>query len=553
MRAMPSLLHTVRDLGRLREIASVLARHGFGELVERTGLGSLAPWMSDKAAPEAKTSTAVRIRRVLEELGPSFVKLGQIVSTRPDLVPQEIIDELQRLQDDVPPVPFDQMRDVIEQQLGAPVDQLFVELDPNPIASASIGQVYRARLRTAEGERDVVVKVQRPGVASTIERDIDLLYWLAHAIQRSVPEAALYSPVKLVDEFDRAISAELDYAQEADNAKRFAENFADLPAVVFPAVYREASSRKVITLSHIAGEKVLDAVAHGASAERIAKTAVQVTVRMIFEHGFFHADPHPGNILISGSADQPVLGLIDLGLVGRLSPKLRDRLVDLVLAIGREDYRAMAAALYAIGHPTRRIDRSAFEAEVERLADKYLHKRLEEVEFAELIRDLAGGAVRYGIEVPPDFMLVGKSLMTIEGIARQIYPQLNVAAEVRPYVAGILGARYSPERITNDLLHLATRLGSTATELPGLADDILEDLRQGRLTLEVRQSSLMHAQERLGRRIFSGLVLAAALVAGAVLLAGEHVLLGWAMLGGAAAWGLLHSASMALGKNRPPR
>jgi ubiquinone biosynthesis protein len=550
---MPSLLHTVRDLGRLREIAAVLARHGFGELVERTGLGSLAPWKSDKAVAEAKTSTAVRIRRVLEELGPSFVKLGQLISTRPDVVPQEIIDELKRLQDDVPPVPFDQMREVIEQQLGGPIGELFTELDETAIASASIGQVYRAKLRSDDGVHDVVVKVQRPNIAWTIERDIDLLYWLAHAIERSVPEAALYSPVKLVGEFDRAISAELDYAQEADNAKRFAENFTDLQTVMFPLVYRQASSRKVITLSYIPGEKVLEAVAHGASAERIAKTAVQVTVRMIFEHGFFHADPHPGNILIAGTPEEPVLGLIDLGLVGRLSPKLRDRLVDLVIAIGREDYRAMAAALYAIGHPTKRIDRAAFEAEVERLADKYLHKQLQDVEFAELIRDLAKGAVRYGIEIPPDFMLVGKALMTIEGIARQIYPELNVAAEVKPYVTSILGARYSPERITNDLLHLATRLGSTATELPGLADDILEDLRQGRLTLEIRQASLLLAQDRLGRRIFTGVIIAAMVIAAAILLAGAHTLIGGAMLGVAATWGVLHSAAMALSKNRPPR
>jgi ubiquinone biosynthesis protein len=552
MRAVPSLLHTVRDLGRLREIAAVLARHGFGELVERTGLGSLAPWKGDKTGTETKTSTAERMRRVLEELGPSFIKLGQIISTRPDLVPADIVEELKRLQDDVQPLAFEQMRPVIEQQLGAPTSELFTQLDETPIASASIGQVYRAKLRTDQGDEDVVVKVQRPNISSTIERDIDLLYWFAHAIERSVPEASVYSPVKLVGEFDRAISAELDYTQEADHAERFAENFADLATVIFPKVYRQASSRKVITLSYIPGEKVLQAVAHGASGERIAKNALQVTVRMIFEHGFFHADPHPGNILITGTAQEPVLGLIDLGLVGRLSPKLRDRLIDLVIAIGREDYRAMAAAIYAIGRPTKKIDRAAFEAETMRVAEKYLHKRLEDVEFAELIRDLAGGAIRYGIEVPPDFMLVGKALMTVEGIARQIYPALNVAAEVKPYLAGILGARYSPERITNDLLHLATRLGSTASELPGLADDILEDLRHGRLTLEVRQASLLHAQERLGRRIFTGLLLGATVIAAAILLSNGQTFAGWVMLGGAAAWGLLHSAAMALGRNRPP-
>ena len=550
---MPSILHTARDLGRLREIAAVLARHGFGELVQRTGLGSLAPWKSEKASQEANPSTAVRIRQVLEELGPSFVKLGQIVSTRPDLLPEDIIEELKRLQDDVPPVPFEPMRGELEQQLGASIAEVFSTFDETPIASASIGQVYRARLRGNGVEHDVVVKVQRPNIASTIERDIDLLYWLAHAIERSMPEAGLYSPVKLVDEFQRAISAELDYTQEADNAQRFAENFADLNTVVFPSVHREASSRKVITLSYIDGEKVLDAVAHGASAERIAKNALQVVTRMIFEHGFFHADPHPGNILITGTHEEPVLGLIDLGLVGRLSPKLRDRLIDLVIAIGREDYAAMATALYAIGRPAKKIDRNAFEAEIVRLSDKYLHRRLEDIQFADLIRDLAGGAVRYGIEIPPDFVMVGKALMTVEGIARQIYPGLNLAAEVRPYVAEIIGARYSPERITNDLLHLATRLGSTAADLPAVAEDILEDLRQGRLTLEVRQPSLQQSQERLGRRLFTGLLLGCTVISSAILLSFDRTLLGWSLLIGAACWGFLHSLALALAKDRPRR
>jgi ubiquinone biosynthesis protein len=547
---MPSILHTVRDLGRLREIAGVLARHGFGELVQRTGLGSLGPWKSERSSGEARPSTAVRIREVLEELGPSFVKLGQIVSTRPDLVPQDIIDELQRLQDDVLPVPFEQMRPELEQQLGAPIADVFAEFDECPIASASIGQVYRAKLRSDHGIQDVVVKVQRPNIASTIERDIDLLYWLAHAIERSIPESSVYSPVKLVDEFQRAISAELDYTQEANNAQRFAENFADLRTVLFPAVLREASSRKAITLSYIAGVNVFDAVANGASAERIAKNAIQIVVRMIFEHGFFHADPHPGNILIAGTPDEPVIGLVDLGLVGRLSPKLRDRLIDLVVAIASEDYRAMAAALYAIGRPTKKIDRDAYEAEITRLADKYLHRKLEDIQIAELIRDLAGGAVRYGIEVPADFVMVGKALMTVEGIARQIYPGLNVAAEVRPYLTEIVGARYSPERITNDLLHLATRLGSTAADLPAVAEDVLEDLRQGRLTLEVRQPNLQQAHERLGRRVFTGLVLGSTLISASILLTAGYTLIGAVMLAAATGWGLLHSVSMALTRGR---
>jgi ubiquinone biosynthesis protein len=546
---MPSILNTVRDLGRLREIAAVLARHGFGELVQRTGLGSLVPGKRDGGGGEL--STAVRIRRVLEELGPSFIKLGQILSTRPDLIPEEILIELKRLQDDVPPVPFAEVRPAIEEQLGAPITELFSEFDETAIASASIGQVYRARL--TKGDVDVVVKVQRPNIAATIDRDIDLLYWLAHAIQRSVPEAEIHAPVKLVEQFDQAIRAELDFAQEADNAERFANDFSDVASVAFPKVYREVSSRKVITLSFMRGPKVLDAVAQGASGERIAKTIVQVLVRMIFEHGFFHADPHPGNLLIDGPPDAPIVGMIDLGLVGRLTPKLRDRLIDLLLAVGREDSRAVADALYVIGRPSKKIDRNAYDAEVSRLAEKYLRKRLEDIEFSQFLRDLIGGAVKYGVEVPADFMMVGKALMTMEGIGRQIHPRLNVAEEVRPYLAEILSHRYSPERMTSDLMHLLNRFSASASELPALADELLEDLRRGRIAVEVKQTTAVHAYERLGKRIFGATLLGASLITAGILFASQRDPLAWGLLALAAAMSSLQAIALALGKRRPPR
>lgn len=546
---MPSILNTVRDLGRLREIASVLARYGFGELVHRTGLGSLVPGMRDGDGQQL--STAVRIRRVLEELGPSFIKLGQILSTRPDLLPEDILVELKRLQDDVPPVPFAEVRPAIEEQLGAPIDSLFTHFDETAIASASIGQVYRARL--AQSGIDVVVKVQRPNIALTIDRDIDLLYWFAHAIERSVPEAEIHAPVKLVEQFDQAIRAELDFSQEADNAERFANDLADLKTVVFPKVYREVSSRKVITLSFMDGEKVLEAVAAGASGERIAKAIVQALVRMIFEHGFFHADPHPGNLIIQGTADEPIVGMIDLGLVGRLTPKLRDRLIDLLIAVGREDSRAVADALYAIGRPSKKIDRNAYDAEVSRLADKYLRKRLEDIELSQFLRDLIGGAVKYGVEVPADFMMVGKALMTMEGLARQIHPRLNIAEEVRPYLAEILSHRYSPERMTSDLMHLLNRFSASASELPGLADELLEDLRRGRLTVEVKQTTAQHAYERLGKRIFGGTLMGASLITAGILFASHRDPLAWGLLAIAAGLSSLQAIALALAKHRPPR
>jgi ubiquinone biosynthesis protein len=543
---MAFLIDTVRDLGRLREIAVVLARHGFGELLQRTGLGSLVP---GKRNDDNEPRFAIRVRLVLEELGPSFVKLGQLLSTRADLLPADVIAELARLQDNVPPLPFSEMQGAIEAELGAPIAELFSRFEEQPLASASIGQVYRALLKTDAGEVAVVVKAQRPNVERTIDRDIDLLYLFARAVERSMPEARAYTPVRLVEEFDRAIRAELDFAQEADNAERFAQNFAELSTVRFPTVYRQVSSRKAITLGYFDGRNIFDAVAQGANAELIAKNAVQIVVKMIFEHGFFHADPHPGNILIMGGASEPVLGLVDLGLVGHLSPRLRDRLVDLVIAAGTKDPRGLADALYAIGRPSKKIDRAAYEADVARLADKYLGRKLGDVAFADLIRDLSGAALRYGIETPAELLMVGKALMTVEGIARQLYPTLDVVEEMRPYLAEIVGSRYSPERITSDMLQIAARFANAASEFPGRADDILEDLRHGRMSIEVRQPNLTRAAERFGRRLFHGLLAGSLTLGGSVLLAHDHRLEGALMLGGAAAWVLFSGVVLALGRS----
>ncbi|MEY4575444.1 MAG: hypothetical protein RL701_147 [Pseudomonadota bacterium] len=544
---MAFIFDTVRDLGRLREIAVVLARHGFGELLQRTGFGALVAGKGNEAS---ETTLAVRVRRVLEELGPSFVKLGQLLSTRADLLPSEVIAELKSLQDNVPPLPFEEMQPAIEAELGAPISQLFASFDSVPLASASIGQVYRAQLRTEERAEtiSVVVKVQRPNVARTIDRDIDLLYHLARAIERSIPEAKAYTPVGLVAEFDRAVRAELDFAQEADNAERFAENFAALKTVRFPKVHREVSSQKAITLEYFDGRNVFDAVARGASAELIAKHAVQVIIKMIFEHGFFHADPHPGNILILGTPEEPVLGLVDLGLVGRLSPRLRDRLIDLLIAASSRDSRVIAEALYAIGRPTKKIDRAAFEGDVSRLADKYLGRRLEDVAFADLIRDLSSATLKYGIETPTELLMVGKAIMTVEGIARQIYPALDVVAEIRPYFAEIVGYRYSPERLASDLLHVVARFANAASDFPARADEILEDLRHGRISAVIRQPSLVHAAERLGRRIFHALFAASLVLGGSVLWALNHAREGSALLGLGLLWATASSILMRFGK-----
>ncbi|NND30814.1 MAG: hypothetical protein HKN97_19680, partial [Myxococcales bacterium] len=541
---------TVRDLERLRQIAGVLAVHGFGEVVERTGLSTLIP--GRKRGDGARTPTGIRLRKVLEDLGPSFVKLGQIMSTRPDLIPEDILVELKKLQDEVPPEPFEVIRGQVEHELGCSLSDVYESFEEAPLASASIAQVHRARLRPGDHSAEVVVKVQRPQVQAVMARDVDLLYWLAKAIVRSMPESHLYRPISLVEEFDRSVSAELDFSLEADNHERFTQNFGQNLHAKFPKVYRNASAKRVLTLEYLEGRKVYAAQRAGVSGELIAKRAVEIIIQQIFEDGFFHADPHPGNIIILGTDDDPVIGMIDVGMVGRLSPKMRDRTIDLMLAAVREDYGGMADALYAIGRPVRKIDRDAYDAEVTTLAQRYLGKRLAEIQLGSLIRDLVMASRKFGVEIPPEFLMLGKSLMTVEGVGKEIYPELDLLDEVRPYFLTLFQQRFSPERMTQDALRGLRRLGAATSEMPLQLEEILEDLRKGAFTVRTQQAQLESAADRLGRRTFSGIVVGSLIIAGAILLSQESYWLGGIAVGGGALYAIGHSARVWLMGNPAP-
>ena len=564
---MVSILNAVRDLGRIHQIYAVLVRHGFGELAERLGFGAKraaklpavgseaitveelsleAPSEAEQARGEEakkKRSLGERVRLVAMDLGPSFVKLGQIASTRPDVVPADWIVELKKLQDEVTPLSFEEIRGALESSLGASIEDLFESFDDKPLAAASIGQVHRAVLKHPEGPKDVVVKVQRPGVRATVARDLELLYALAKLIERTIPESRIYSPSGLVEQFDYAITSELDFSLEADNAQRFQANFAGHPHARFPIIYKEASTKRVLTLEFLRGHKIYDAIQnHGHKGPVIAKASMGVVLKMIFEDGFFHADPHPGNILLWGEPDHPLIGLIDLGMVGRLSPEMRDKTIDLMVGAVRQDYIAMAEALYAIGTPTKKIDMRAYRAEVAMLAEKYLGRPLKEIDLSAMISDLVRGATKYGLEIPPDFLLVGKALMTMEGVGKEIDPDLDVLGEARPFFLGLLRRRYSPERVGNELWRGVERLSTTAYDLPQQLREVLEDLRLGRLTLRTTDETALKSIDRLGRRLRAGFFVTAFVISGTWLLAtNAHEPIGIGLLGFGALLMLAHT------------
>jgi ubiquinone biosynthesis protein len=562
---MVSLVTAYRDLVRLREISVVLVKHGFGGLVTRLGLsrkkGGKASGESEpppsaalelsaeelaQGEEEQKTiSLAERVRLVAQDLGPSFVKLGQIASTRTDILSPDMITELKKLQDAVPPVPFEEVKKQIETSFARPLEEIYESFEEKPLAAASIGQVHRAKLRTPDGIKEVVVKVQRPGVAQTVARDLELLHFLAALVERTIPESKVYSPSALVDNFDRSITAELDYTIEAENARRFQKHFESQPDVRFPLVYKEASSKHVLTLEYLPGKKIYDAITDGHSGKTIASRAVGIVIKQIFEDGFFHADPHPGNILILGEPGKMEFGLIDLGMVGRLSPDMRDKTIDLMIAAVRQDTLAVADALYAIGTPTRKVDMRAYRAEASMLAEKYLGRNLKEIELSAMIRDLVGGATKYGIEIPPDFLMVGKTLMTLEGVGKEIDPELDVFGESRPYFVELLKARYSPERILNEVWRGLEKLSGAAYDMPQQMREVLEDLRLGRLQMKTSMPEAIPTLDRLGRRAFSGALIGSLVVGGSILLGAQtHAqdTIGYAMLGAAAVTLLIHLA-----------
>lgn len=546
---MVSLVTAVRDIARVREVASVLVRHGFGEVVGRLGLGA----KKDLDAPESRrpqVSVAARVRLVLEDLGPSFVKLGQLASTRPDILPPDLISELRKLQDSAPALPFAEIEAQVERALGAPISDVFATFERVPLAAASIAQVHRATLRTEEGVLDVAVKVQRPGIAATIASDVEILHTLAALLERAIPETRIYSPVGLIQQFDHAITAELDFVSEADNARRFSRNFEEYSNIRFPSVHRNASSKQVLTMEFLEGEKIHRAIDSGFSGRAITRTAFRAIIKQIYEDGFFHADPHPGNILISGNKDDPVVSFVDLGMVGRLSPRMRDRTIDVITACLRQDHEAIADALYAIGTPTKKIDMQAYRAEVGLLSEKYLGKPLKEIEMSAMIRDLVRGGTKYGIEIPTDFVMTGKSLMTIEGIGKEIDPDFDVYEEAKPLFSDLLRKRYSPEKVGSELLRRIEKLGEAGYNVPQQLEEVLDDLRYGRLQVNATDPKRTAATERLGRRILATGLTSTLVLSGALLVATDKNSAGYALFGVALLSLLIHAALEALGSLR---
>ena len=497
---------------RYRQIGEVLSRHGLGFIVGLTGLSRFVPFHRGVLGHEQRQepyTTPDHLRLALEELGPTFIKLGQLLSTRSDIVPAAYLRELSKLQDSAPPVAASVISDLVEQELGAKPDRVFASFNAQPLASASIGQ---AHLATLHDGTEVVVKVRRPQINEVIETDLAILQNLANRVSRRWEAAENYNLPGLVSDFAVSLRRELDYLSEGKNAERFAANFAADPDVHIPRVFWATTTARVLTLERITGTKVdnLAALDHaGVDRSALATKAAGVAVRMVFEDGFFHADPHPGNLFIEPDGR---IGLIDFGMVGEVDDGLRHHLATVLAALTSHDVDKLARALLELSVVKRQVDREQFRTDLVRFVALYRGRRLGEVNIAALVSHLLGLLRKHRLQLPQEMAALLKFFLMIEGMGVRLDPDFNLGAFLGPYARQLLLDRYTPEALLRQLVTSGQDAASLAVDLPDRVRRLFDLLDASGVSVNLRATEfepLVERAERIGDRLVAGIVAAA--------------------------------------------
>jgi len=510
-----------KHLKRYREIVQVLARHGFGNLIDQL---ELVPYLSlprrlfRGVTPGPPLTAPERMRLAIEELGPTFIKFGQIMSTRPDLIPPPYIAQLVRLQDTVPPAPWEAVREQLEWELDGSLDELFASFEAEPVAAASLAQVHQATLPDGE---EVVVKVQRPDIERTIEIDLEILFDLAHLIQERTPLGEIYELVEIAEDFAFTLRSEMDYRREGHNADCFRRNFADETALYIPKVYWDYTTQRVLTLERISGIKIDDIAAlDAASVDRrqVAKSAARIIIKEVLEDGFFHADPHPGNFFVT---DEAVIGAMDFGMVGHLDQRDRENLVRLYIVSGQLDTEGIVEQLIRMGAASRDVDRPGLQRDISRLLTKYHGLPLKEIRAREVMEEVMPIAFRHHLRLPSRLWLLGKTLAMMEGVGLQLDPDFDIVAISQPYVRKFLWQTVSPQTWGRRLLKTGGDWGELLADLPRRVPRLVDQLEEGDLqfTLRLREiETLLTRLDRVGNRLAISVLLAAFIVGLALLM-----------------------------------
>jgi ubiquinone biosynthesis protein len=499
-----------RHTARYREIASVLRRHSFGFLAGLIGGGRRNPFRrGDAASAPAADTSPVHVRRALEELGPTFIKFGQLLSTRPDLVPPALADELAKLQDAAPPVPTDQIRSVIRSELGDEPEVLFATFDDEPMASASIGQAHTATLHDGT---PVVVKVRRPGAVAQVQEDLEILRNLALRASRAWSLAREYDAAGIADEFAQTLRAELDYLQEGRNAERFAVSFADDADVRIPRVFWDYTTSRVLTLERMSGMNVGDTGAldaAGVDRKRVARKGAEIVLKMTFEDRFFHADLHPGNLFIH---EDGTIALIDFGMVGEIGEDLRSHLSAMFVSLVRGNAELLASALVNMSPGSGGVDRDILRDDLAVFLARYRLRSLRETPFARMMAELFAILRHHRLRLPREMALLFKALLLIEGLARRLDPDFRLGEALEPYAERLARERVSASVLARRIARASADIGELMLEAPGVLRRLVEHADGEGLQVHLRAAELeplMGRAERIGNRLVAGMISAA--------------------------------------------
>ncbi len=522
MTMIQKTLLAARDLGRMQEIASILIRFGFGDMVRRLGMGAVLEkagtvlhWQ--EAEELARMEPPERIRCAIEALGPGFVKLGQVLSTRADLFPPEYITEFRKLQDQVPTLLFKDIVPQLEVDIGGTVDEIFASVDEKPLAAASVAQVHRATLKSGD---EVILKIRRPGIGKTIDADLRLLARLAEIAEVSAEDLKQFQPQKIAAEFAKSIRSELDFVNECKNAERIANNFKDHPDIIIPKIYWDYASDSLNVQQFIDGisGSDLEAVdAAGLDRKKLAALGANAVMKMVFEDGFFHADPHPGNIMY---LPENRVAFLDFGMTGRISNERREQLVDLLFAIvGRRADRVCEILLLWSGAANVRND--ALTGEIDDMIDKTHGVPLKQLRISELMSDMIALLRAHNLSLPPDLTLLTKAFISLEGMGRQLDPDYDMIGQAEPFLRKQMLNKLSPEQLLKRGRRGIADGFDVLTGLPKDTHDLVKTLKSGQFKFRMEVEQAEHFMEQIDKsvaRLIMGIVIAALIMGSSIVL-----------------------------------
>lgn len=512
-----NITQTYRNLKRYQQIVLVLIKYGFDDIISRLKFEFYIKLRKTiipryKKIDLKRVTAAHRLRLAMQELGPTFIKLGQILSVRPDLIPIDMVEEFQKLQDEVPSFPIEQVHQIIRAQLGQPTSKLFIHFNEQPIAAASIAQAHHAI--TLNGQ-EVVVKIQRPDISRLIETDISILYELASLIERYIPENEIYEPSQIVAEFAKTIRNELDFIREGRNIDRFSRNFEGNSMVYIPKVYWELTSLKILTMEYIKGIKasnISELDKAGLDRKVIAYNGGVCSLEQVFIHGFFHADPHPGNIFI---LKDNVIAPIDYGIMGTIDQELRLALGELLAAVIKKDAHRILRVFENLNIIQGEIDERALRTELNDFLERYYHIPLIQLEMRRLINEFLEIIKRYRIRLPADLTMMAKALIITEGVGRQLDPEFDFIELTTPYVKKLLLRKLDPRIYLRDFVDTIDDFAHLIRIFPSETKSILQKIKRGQLTIKFehqRLENLIRDIDKASNRLSFSLIIAAIIV-----------------------------------------